>query len=246
MKEAKSKSFSISKHLLLEAWLRVKANQGAAGIDKQSIESFESDLKNNLYKIWNRMNSGSYMPPSVRLVEIAKKDGGGVRTLGIPTVGDRVAQMVIVLMIEPTLDAIYHEDSYGYRRTKSAHQAVEQARKQCWQYDWVLDLDIKSFFDSIDHNLLMRAFKRHINCKWIELYINRWLVVPYQTIKGECIERSKGVPQGSIIGPVLSNLFLHYVFDEWMRKYDSMIPFERYADDAYVIAQAFNKQPLLN
>ncbi|OYY00222.1 MAG: group II intron reverse transcriptase/maturase [Sphingobacteriia bacterium 35-40-5] len=229
MKEAKP--FTISKHLVLEAWLKVKANDGAAGVDKETIEEFEADLKGNLYKIWNRMSSGSYMPPPVRLVEIPKKDGG-IRTLGIPTVADRVAQMIVVMMIEPTLDKIYHPDSYGYRPSKSAHQAVEQARKRCWQYDWVLDLDIKAFFDSIDHELLMLGFKRHFNDRWIELYITRWLIVPYQTAKGESVERNKGVPQGSIIGPVLSNLFLHYAFDEWMKKHHPTIPFERYADDA--------------
>lgn len=230
MKEAKP--FTISKHLVLEAWLKVKANEGAAGIDKETLSAFEENLKDNLYKIWNRMSSGSYMPSPVRLVEIPKKEGGGVRTLGIPTIADRVAQMVVVLMIEPTVDAIYHEDSYGYRPSKSAHQAVEQARKRCWKYDWVLDLDIKAFFDSIDHELLMLAFNRHFNSNWMELYIKRWLTVPYQTSKGEKIERSKGVPQGSVIGPVLSNLFLHYVFDEWMKKHHTTIPFERYADDA--------------
>lgn len=229
MKEAKP--FTISKHLVLEAWLKVKMNNGSAGVDKETINEFEADLKNNLYKIWNRMSSGSYMPSPVRLVEIPKKDGG-VRTLGIPTVADRVAQMVVVMMIEPTLDMIYHEDSYGYRPSKSAHQAVEQARKRCWQYDWVLDLDIKAFFDSIDHELLMLGFKRHFNNRWIELYINRWLKVPYHSVGGECVQRNKGVPQGSVIGPVLSNLFLHYVFDEWMRKNHPTIRFERYADDA--------------
>lgn len=230
MKEAKP--FEISKHLVLEAWLKVKANQGAGGVDKETVSAFEGNLKNNLYKIWNRMSSGSYMPSSVRLVEIPKREGEGVRVLGIPTIADRVAQMVVVLMIEPKLDGIFHEDSYGYRPSKSAHQAVEQARRRCWQYDWVLDLDIKSYFDSIDHELLMIAFKRHFSCNWMELYITRWLKVPYQTSKGETIDREKGVPQGSVIGPVLSNLFLHYVFDEWMRRNNSTIPFERYADDA--------------
>lgn len=230
MQEAKS--FTISKHLVWEAWLRVKANQGVAGVDGQTIEDFERDLKDNLYKIWNRMSSGSYMPAAVKLVEIPKNGGTGKRPLGIPSVADRVAQTVVVMMLEPSLEPIFYEDSYGYRPGKSAHNALEQARKRCWQYDWVLDLDIKTFFDSIDHELLMTALDRHTDRQWVKMYIRRWLTVPYQTVKGELIERSKGVPQGSIIGPVMSNLFLHYVFDEWMRRNYTHIPFERYADDS--------------
>jgi RNA-directed DNA polymerase len=171
------------------------------------------------------------MPPAVKLVEIPK-NGGGKRPLGIPTVADRVAQMVVVLMLEPSLEPVFHEDSYGYRPGKSAHQALEQARKRCWQYDWVLDMDISAFFDSIDHEKLLIALGRHTDCPWIKLYIRRWLVVPYQQVKGGRIERTKGVPQGSIIGPLLSNLFLHYAFDEWMRRNYPDVPFERYADDS--------------
>lgn len=229
MQEAKS--FTISKQLVWQAWLKVKANQGAAGVDGQTIEGFEKDLKDNLYKIWNRMSSGSYMPKAVKLVEIPK-NGGGKRPLGIPTVTDRVCQMVAVMMLEPNLEPIFHEDSYGYRPGKSAHNALEQARKRCWQYDWVLDMDIKAFFDSIDHEMLLVALERHTDCSWVKLYIRRWLVVPYQTIKGDRIERSKGVPQGSVIGPLLANLFLHYAFDEWMRRNHPHIRFERYADDS--------------
>lgn len=229
MQEAKS--FTISKQLVWQAWLKVKANQGAAGVDGQTIEGFEKDLKDNLYKIWNRMSSGSYMPKAVKLVEIPK-NGGGKRPLGIPTVTDRVCQMVAVMMLEPNLEPIFHEDSYGYRPGKSAHNALEQARKRCWQYDWVLDMDIKAFFDSIDHEMLLVALERHTDCGWVKLYIRRWLIVPYQTINGECVERTKGVPQGSVIGPLLANLFLHYAFDEWMRRNYPDVPFERYADDS--------------
>ena len=185
MQEAKS--FTISKQLVWQAWLKVKANQGAAGVDGQTIEGFEKDLKDNLYKIWNRMSSGSYMPKAVKLVEIPK-NGGGKRLLGIPTVTDRVCQMVAVMMLEPNLEPIFHEDSYGYRPGKSAHNALEQARKRCWQYDWVLDMDIKAFFDSIDHEMLLVALERHTDCSWVKLYIRRWLVVPYQTIKGDYVE----------------------------------------------------------
>lgn len=226
----KTKSFTISKHLIRKAWQKVKANHGAAGVDGQKIEDFEKGLKNNLYKIWNRMSSGSYMPPAVKLVEIPKS-GGGKRPLGIPTVADRVAQMAVVMLLEPSIEPFFHKDSYGYRPGKSAHQAVAQARKRCWQYDWVLDLDVRKFFDSISHSLLQLAINRHTDSKWIKLYIERWLKVPYQKPNGERIERDKGVPQGSVIGPLLANLFLHYAFDEWMRRNYPHIPFERYADD---------------
>jgi len=226
----KVKSFSISKHLVMEAWLRIKSNGGSAGIDQQSILDFEKNLKDNLFRIWNRMSSGSYMPSPVKLVEIPK-GGGGMRPLGIPTITDRIAQMVVVLKLEPKLEPVFHKDSYGYRPKRSAHDAVEQARKRCWNYNWVLDMDIKGFFDSIDHELLNKALLRHTDLKWVMLYINRWLIVPYEKESGEQIPRDKGVPQGSVIGPLLSNLFLHYAFDEWMARNHPEIPFERYADD---------------
>lgn len=226
----KAKSFTISKHLVMEAWMQIKSNGGSAGIDKQSIEDFEKNLKDNLYRIWNRMSSGSYMPSAVKLVEIPKS-GGGKRPLGIPTVSDRIAQMVVVKVLEPKLEPIFHNDSYGYRPGRSAHDALVRARERCWKYDWVLDMDIKGFFDNIDHDLLNKALHRHTEQNWVLLYINRWLIVPYETEKGEKIERVKGVPQGSVIGPILANLFLHYAFDEWMARKYPEIPFERYADD---------------
>ena len=208
----KAKSFSISKHLLMKAWVRVKSNGGSAGIDQQSIVDFEKNLKDNLYRIWNRMSSGSYMPSAVKLVEIPKSSGG-TRPLGIPTVADRIAQMVVVQILEPVLEPVFHNDSYGYRPGRSAHEAIGQARKRCWQNDWVLDMDIKGFFDNIDHELLNKALTRHVDQKWVLLYINRWLKVPYETMEGKRIIRDKGVPQGSVVGPVLANLFLHYAFD---------------------------------
>lgn len=228
MKEAKS--FIISKHLVMEAWQRIRSNGGSAGIDKQSLMDFEKDLKGNLYRIWNRMSSGSYFPCPVKLVEIPK-NGGGTRPLGIPTVSDRVAQMVVVLLIEPQLEQVFHQDSYGYRPNRSAHDALSAARKRCWKYDWVIDMDIKGFFDNIDHNLLRRALVRHTSENWILLYIKRWLEVPYECADGDRIDRTKGVPQGSVIGPVLANLFLHYAFDEWITRQHPEVPFERYADD---------------
>lgn len=226
----KAKSFEISRLQIMEAWLRVQANQGSAGIDGQSISDFEKNLKDNLYRIWNRMSSGSYHPSAVKLVEIPKSSGGS-RPLGIPTVTDRICQMVAVLNLESGLELVFHKDSYGYRPKRSAHDALNQARTRCWKYDWVLDMDIKGFFDNIDHDLLYKALLRHTESAWIMLYIRRWLVVPYETLNGERIERSKGVPQGSVIGPILANLFLHYTFDAWMAKHYPQIPFERYADD---------------
>lgn len=228
MQEAKS--FKIPKRLILEAYEKVKSNQGAAGVDQVTIAYFDKSLKSNLYKLWNRMSSGSYQPMSVRLVEIPKS-GGGTRNLGIPSVIDRIAQMSAVLVLQPKLDPIFHEDSYGYRPHRSAHQALERARKRCWQFDWVLDLDVSKFFDTIDHDLLMKAVKCHTSERWILLYIERWLKVPYEDKSGTRIVRTQGVPQGSVIGPILGNLYMHYAFDEWMKRNYNYIVFERYADD---------------
>jgi RNA-directed DNA polymerase len=230
---SKAKPFSISKRVVFEAYKRVKANKGAAGIDEESISDFEINLKDNLYKIWNRMSSGSYFPPPVRAVDIDKK-GGGQRRLGVPTVSDRIAQMVAKIYFEPEVEGYFHPDSYGYRPQKSAIEAVGVARKRCWRYQWVLDLDIKSFFDEIDHELLLRAVRKHTDCKWLLLYIERWLKAPVQLKDGTLVSRDKGSPQGSVISPLLANLFLHYAFDEWMRRNHRDIPFERYADDILV------------
>jgi RNA-directed DNA polymerase len=230
---SKAKPFSISKQVVWEAYKRVRANKGAAGVDEESIADFEINLKDNLYKIWNRMSSGSYFPPPVRVVEIAKKDGGQ-RKLGVPTVSDRIAQMVAKLYLEPSVDSVFHPDSYGYRPGKSAIAALATARQRCWRFDWVVDLDIKAFFDEIDHKLLMRAVRKHTDCRWLLLYIERWLKAPAQFEDGSLVSRDKGSPQGSVISPLLSNLFLHYAFDEWMRRNYSSIPFERYADDILV------------
>jgi RNA-directed DNA polymerase len=225
-----AKPFTINKHTVMDAWKRVKANKGSAGIDNVTIIDFEGNLKCNLYKLWNRMSSGSYFPDAVKLVDIPKSSGG-TRPLGIPTVEDRVAQMTVVMLIEPRMEQEFHSDSYGYRPNRSAHDALSKARERCWRYDWVLDMDISKFFDTIDHDLLMKAVERHVQEKWILLYIKRWLKVPYATQNGERIERNMGVPQGSVIGPVLANLYLHYAFDKWMSIYHPSIPFERYADD---------------
>jgi RNA-directed DNA polymerase len=225
-----TKPFEISKQVVWEAYKRVKANKGAAGIDDESISGFEENLKDNLYKIWNRMSSGCYFPPPVKAVEIPKKSGG-TRMLGIPTVADRIAQMVVKLYFEPKVEPYFHRDSYGYRPGKSAIDAIAATRERCWRYDWLLEFDIKGLFDNIDHELLMRAVKTHTECKWVILYIERWLKTPFQTEDGRTIERKAGTPQGGVISPVLANLFLHYVFDKWMERNRPQDPWARYADD---------------
>ncbi len=227
-----AKSFDISKLAVWDAYIRVKRNDGGAGVDAVSLEMFEEDLENNLYKIWNRMSSGSYFPPSVRTVLIPKS--GGTRTLGIPTVADRIAQMTVKLYLESELEPVFDEDSYGYRPGKSALDALNATRSRCWQFDWVLDLDIKGFFDSIDHDLMMKAVCFHTDCKWIRLYIERWLKAPAQMQDGKQMARHLGTPQGGVISPLLANLFLHYAFDAWMRRTYPGVPFERYADDIVI------------
>ena len=230
---SEAKPFSISKWEVWEAYQKVKANQGAAGVDGQSIAEFETREKDNLYRIWNRMSSGSYFPPPVRTVNIPKANGGE-RTLGIPTVSDRIAQTVVKSRLEPVVDPLFHPDSYGYRPGKSALEAVGQTRQRCWKLDWIIDLDIKGFFDNIDHDLLMRAVQKHAKDKWVVLYIERWLKAPAQEEEGHMTERGKGTPQGGVISPLLANLFLHYAFDLWMQRTYPHLPFERYADDAIV------------
>ena len=232
-----AKPFDISKELVWHAYKLVKANKGSAGVDEQSVLEFEQDLSNNLYKIWNRMASGSYFPPPVKAVEIPKKSGGK-RILGIPTVSDRIAQMVVKLQLEPKLEPHFHEDSYGYRPNKSAHQALDVTRRRCWRYDWVLEFDIRGLFDNIDHELLMKAVRKHTDCKWTILYVQRWLTAPMQMENGDEVKREKGTPQGGVISPLLANLYLHVGFDEWMRRNYPHIPFERYADDIVVHARS--------
>ncbi|GBF20479.1 MULTISPECIES: group II intron reverse transcriptase/maturase [Arenibacter] len=226
-----AKQFKIPKPLVWEAYLKVKRKRGAAGVDGVTMDDFVEREGKYLYKLWNRMSSGSYMPQAVKLVEIPKGTKGETRPLGIPSIIDRIAQMSVVMLLEPKIDPIFHENSYGYRPGRSAHQAVEQARRRCWRNDWVLDLDISKFFDTIDHELLMKAVKLHTQERWVLLYIERWLKVPYQLKNGEQVPRTKGIPQGSVVGPILANLFMHYTFDYWMKKYYNHIPFERYADD---------------
>ena len=225
-----AKPFPVTKRQVWEAYKRVKAKKGGAGVDGQTLEEFEQDVGDNLYKLWNRMASGSYMPPPVKRVEIPKQ-GGGIRPLGVPTVADRVAQMVVKQALEPELEGHFHPDSYGYRPGKSAHQAIGQARQRCWRNDWALDLDIKGFFDNIEHSLLLKALRHHTDERWILLYVERWLQAEVEMPDGTREARGKGTPQGGVASPLLANLFLHYAFDAWMRREFPHIPFERYADD---------------
>jgi RNA-directed DNA polymerase len=225
-----AKPFEIPKQLVMQAYHEVKSRGGSSGIDKESIEDFGRNLKDNLYRIWNRLSSGSYFPPPVKGVPIPKKSGGE-RLLGVPTVSDRIAQTVVKMMLEPTLEEIFDENSYGYRPGKSAHDAIAITRTRCWEYDWVVEFDIKGLFDNIDHVLLMKALRRHCSCKWILLYVERWLKAPLQTLDGNLVLRDRGTPQGGVVSPILANLFLHYAFDAWVRREMPTVLFGRYADD---------------
>jgi RNA-directed DNA polymerase len=230
---ASVKPYSIAKRTVWVAYQQVKANRGSAGIDDETIVDFERNLSKNLYKLWNRMSSGSYFPPPVKQVEIPKASGGK-RKLGVPTVSDRVAQTVVKLLIEAKLEAIFHPDSYGYRPGRSAKEAVAITRERCWRYDWVVEFDIEAAFDQMDHGLLMKAVRTHIREDWILLYIERWLVAPFETGDGTRVSRERGTPQGGVISPLLMNLFMHYAFDKWMQRIIPSCPFARYADDAVV------------
>ena len=230
------KPFQISKMVVWEAYERVKANKGAAGVDEQSIEEFEQDRQRNLYKIWNRLSSGSYFPPPVKAVEIPKAGGRGVRVLGVPTVADRVAQTVVRMYLERKVEPIFHPDSYGYRPGKSALDAVAACRQRCWRADWVIDMDIRAFFDTVPWDLVLKAVAHHIgpDQKWVLLYVQRWLQAPVQQPDGTLVARDRGTPQGSAISPLLANLFMHYAFDAWMARTFPQVRFERYCDDAVV------------
>ncbi len=225
-----AKPFEVSKKLAGQAYLEVKSKGGAAGVDGESLELFEHNLKNNLYRIWNRLCSGSYFPPPVKAVPIPKKSGG-TRVLGVPAVSDRIAQTVVKQALEPILEPVFDEDSFGYRPGKSAHDAIAITRKRCWRYDWVVEFDIRALFDNIDHELLMKALRHHCQCRWVLLYVERWLQAPLEQPGGSLQARDKGTPQGGVVSPILANLFLHYAFDAWVRRQLPGVPFCRYADD---------------
>jgi RNA-directed DNA polymerase len=235
MSGLEGKPFAIPKQMVWQAWKSVKANGGAAGADGVTIEMFERDLAGNLYKIWNRMSSGTYFPPPVRAAEIPKSSGG-TRLLGVPAVGDRVAQTVAAMALGPRTEAIFHEDSYGYRPRKGALDAVGRCRERCWERDWVIDLDIRKFFDSVPWDLMVKAVQANVTHeqRWIVLYVRRWLAAPIVMPDGQVAERDKGTPQGSAISPVIANLFMHYAFDLWLEREFPAVTFERYADDAVV------------
>ena len=238
------KSFSIPKEAVMQAWLKVKANAGSHGIDNQTIDDFAGHLKDNLYKVWNRLSSGSYFPPPVRAVEIPKSNGK-LRLLGIPTVSDRIAQTVIRDRLEKKVEPIFHENSFAYRPGKSALEAVETVKKRCWKYNWVLEFDIKGAFDNINHDLMMRAVQTHTDCQWTILYIERWLKAPLQHQDGDLVKRDRGTPQGGVISPLLFNLYFHYAFDAWMQRRFPTIPFVRYADDGLLHCSSESQAQML-
>jgi RNA-directed DNA polymerase len=230
--KSSTKPFEISKWEIKEAWEEVRENRGAPGVDGQSIDEFEKDLKGSLYKVWNRMSSGSYFPLPVRAVVIPKPRGGGTRMLGIPAVADRVAQTVVARHLMRRVDPIFHPDSYGYRPGRSALDAVERCRERCWKRNWVVEFDIAQFFDSVPWDLLVKAVEAHTDAVWVKLYVRRWLEAPLGMPDGALLERERGTPQGAPVSPVLANLFLHYAFDAWMAREFPSVWFERYADDA--------------
>ncbi len=240
IKSMDTKSQPISKRMVWEAYKKVRANKGSAGIDQVSLQDYEANLSKNLYKLWNRLSSGSYFPPPVKEVEIPKRDGKK-RKLGIPTVGDRIAQMVAKDRLEEQLDKLFDPSSYGYRKNKSAHEAVKSCQQNCWQYDWVIDMDIKGFFDNISHDLMMKALMRHTEERWVLIYVERWLKAPLAGKTGTISQRDKGTPQGGVISPLLANLYLHYAFDKWMRIHQPEIRFERYADDVVVHCKSYEE-----
>jgi RNA-directed DNA polymerase len=231
--KASAKPFDISKQEVWDAWVKVRGNKGSSGVDGVSIEAFEKDLKNNLYKVWNRMSSGTYFPPDVKAVPIPKS-GGGTRVLAVPTVADRVAQTVVAGHLTERVEQIFHPDSFGYRPGKSALDAVASCRERCWRFDWVVEFDIRKFFDTVPWDKVVAAVEAHTDARWVVLYVKRWLAAGLRLPDGSTTERVEGTPQGSAVSPVLANLFLHYAFDAWMVREYPNCPFERYADDAVV------------
>jgi len=234
MTTSQAKPYDIPKPLVWEAYRQVAANKGAPGVDEVTLGEFESNLENNLYKIWNRMSSGSYFPPPVRAVEIPKPHGGGVRVLGVPTVADRVAQTVVAKVLEKAAEPRFHHDSYGYRPGKAAWDAIATTRKRCWDFNWAIDLDVQKFFDTVPWDLVVKAVEAVCTTPWVLLYVKRWLAAPLQQADGTLMERKMGTPRGSAVSPILANLFLHYAFDRWMVRNHPECPFERYADDVIV------------
>lgn len=240
----KTKPFEISQESVKLAWIKVKANKGSAGVDKMTIKDFETNCEDYLYKLWNRLSSGTYFPPPVKSVEIPKGNAG-TRKLGIPTVTDRIAQMVVKDFLEPLVESKFHEDSYGYRPKKSAKEALGVCRKRNWEYDWLIDMDIKGFFDNLNHELVLKAVKFHCEEKWVHLYVKRWLEAPIEGKDGSQLKREKGTPQGGVISPLLANLFMHYAFDKWMERTYPEAKFERYADDVVIHCRNYEQTVMI-
>jgi RNA-directed DNA polymerase len=234
------KPFDVGKGEVQRAWEKVRGARGAPGADGVTIAEFEGNLKDNLYRIWNRMASGTYFPPPVKAVEIPKADGG-TRMLGVPSVGDRVAQTVAAARIGAVVEPLFHDDSYGYRPGRSGLDAAGTCRERCWKYDWVLDLDVSRFFDSVSWDLMLKAAEAQDVPRWVVLYVRRWLAAPVVMPDGSVAEREAGTPQGSAVSPVLANLFMHYAFDAWMTANFPDCPFERYADDAVVHCRSLER-----
>jgi RNA-directed DNA polymerase len=234
--KASGKPFDISKQEVWDAWVKVRGNKGSGGVDGVSVEAFEKDLKDNLYRVWNRMCSGTYFPPEVKAVAIAKRQGG-TRVLGVPTVADRVAQTVVAAHLSDRVEQVFHPDSYGYRPSRSALDAVGVCRERCWRFDWVVEFDIRSFFDTVPHAKVVACVERHTEARWVVLYVKRWLAAGLRMPDGRVVDRVRGTPQGSAVSPVLANLFLHYAFDAWMAREYPGAPFERYADDGVIHAR---------
>jgi RNA-directed DNA polymerase len=231
--KAPAKPFQISKQEVWAAWEKVRGNKGAPGVDGVSIGEFEKDLKDNLYRVWNRMSSGTYFPPDVKAVAIPKA-AGGTRILGVPSVGDRIAQTVVAEHLSVRVEPVFHPDSYGYRPGRSALDAVAMCRERCFRYDWVVEFDIRKFFDSVPWDKVIKAVEAHTDARWVVLYVRRWLAAGLRMPDGSTAQRTEGTPQGSAVSPVLANLFLHYAFDAWMGRDFPDCPFERYADDGVI------------
>lgn len=238
-----SRTISIPKGAVFQSWKMVKQNRGSYGIDRQSIADFEKSLSSNLYRIWNRLTSGSYFPPPVKGVDIPKR--GGFRRLGVPTVSDRVAQGTIKVMFESRLESVFDKDSYGYRPGRSCHDAIEATRRRCWQYSWLVEYDIRGMFDRIPHELLMKAVCVHFPEKWVQMYLKRWLEAPMLNPDGSVSTRKSGTPQGGVLSPILSNLFMHYAMDKWMRKEFPSLPWCRYSDDGVVHCQSLKQAQMV-
>ena len=238
--KASAKPFDISKQEVFGAWVKVRSNEGAPGVDGVSVTEFEKDLKNDLYKIWNRLSSGTYFPPEVKAVAIPKS-AGGTRILGVPTVGDRVAQTVVANHLMERVEPVFHPDSFGYRPGRSALDAVQSCKRRCWRYEWVLEFDIRKFFDSVPWDKVVAAVEAHTDARWVVLYVKRWLSAGLRMPDGTTTERLEGTPQGSAVSPVLANLFLHYAFDMWMDREFPACPFERYADDGVIHCRTFEE-----